>query len=183
MEARRRPRLEGLGSRSAYKPPSSNHLQRSLHAANGATAARVVDSTSSGNEVSVELSLTQRSDPRLFHWGALVGTHRLWESRTFGSHATLALDTVLNPCVFPDGFVGTFTPLVLDRDHGRSNVSSASRAFELLRHRSIFLVPAAHHDLEPIIRQRPLQRLRLIPWRARPDISFLVSGQDNRHGR
>jgi hypothetical protein len=93
---------------SAYKPPSSNHLQRGLHAANGATAARVVDPTSSGNEVSVELSLTQRSDPRLFHWAALGGTHRLWESRTSGSHATLALDTVLNPCVFPDGFVGTF---------------------------------------------------------------------------
>jgi hypothetical protein len=58
---------------SAYKPPSSNHLQRGLHAANGATAARVVDPTSSGNEVSVELSLTQRSDPRLFHWAALGG--------------------------------------------------------------------------------------------------------------
>jgi len=52
---------------SAYKPPSSNHLQRGLHAANGATAAGVVDPTSSGNEVSVELSVTQRSDPRFFH--------------------------------------------------------------------------------------------------------------------
>jgi hypothetical protein len=52
---------------SAYKPPSSNHLQRGLHTANGATSAGVVDPTSSGNEVSVELSLTQRSDPRLFH--------------------------------------------------------------------------------------------------------------------
>ena len=93
---------------SAYKPPSSNHLQRGLHAANGATAAGVVDPTSSGNEVSVDLSPTQRSDPRLFHWAALGGTHRLWEGRTSGSHATLALDTVLNPCVFPDGFVGTF---------------------------------------------------------------------------
>jgi hypothetical protein len=31
------------------------------------TAAGVVDPTSSGNEVSVELSLTQRSDPPLFH--------------------------------------------------------------------------------------------------------------------
>jgi hypothetical protein len=27
-------------------------------------------------------------------------------------------------------------------------------------------VRAAHHDLERIIRQRSLQRLRLIPWRA-----------------
>src|SRR4029077_14696163 len=52
---------------SAYQPPSSNHVQRGLFAANRSTAARVVDPTSPGNEVSVEPSLTQRSDPRLFH--------------------------------------------------------------------------------------------------------------------
>src|ERR1700751_1139029 len=57
--------LESVGS--AYQPPSSSHVQRGLHAANGTTATRVVDPTSSGNEVSVEPSLTQRSDPRLFH--------------------------------------------------------------------------------------------------------------------
>ena len=59
--------------------------------------------------------------------------------------------------------------LVLDRDHGRSDVSSASRAFELLRYRSIFLVLAAHLDLEPVIRQRPLQCLSPHP-KARASI-------------
>ena len=52
---------------SAYQPPSSNHVQRGLFAANRTTATRVVDPTSSGNQVSVELSVTQRSDPRFFH--------------------------------------------------------------------------------------------------------------------
>jgi hypothetical protein len=51
----------------AYQPPSSNHVHSGLHAANRTTAARVVDPTGSGNEVSVEPSLTQRSDPRLVH--------------------------------------------------------------------------------------------------------------------
>jgi hypothetical protein len=49
------------------QPPSSDHFVRSLNAANRTTAAGVVDPASSGNEISVELSLTQRSDPRLFH--------------------------------------------------------------------------------------------------------------------
>jgi len=59
---------------SAYQPPSSNHVHRGLHAANRTTAARVVDPTGSGNEVSVEPSLTQRSDPRLVHeWSSTSG--------------------------------------------------------------------------------------------------------------
>ena len=39
----------------------------------------------------------------------------------------------------------------------------------------------ASHDLQRIIRQRPLQRLRLVPRRAHPDIALLISGQDDRH--
>ena len=35
------------------------------------------------------------------------------------------------------------------------------------RRRPIFLLLTAHHDAERIIRQRPLQRLRFIPGRAR----------------
>jgi hypothetical protein len=41
----------------------------------------------------------------------------------------------------------------------------------------VFLVDAARDDLQRVIRQRPLQRLRLIPWRAHPDVALLVVGQ------
>ena len=47
--------------------------------------------------------------------------------------------------------------------------------------RAVFFVCAAHHDLENVIRQRSLQRLRLIPWRAHPDIALLLGSQDHRH--
>jgi hypothetical protein len=46
----------------------------------------------------------------------------------------------------------------------------------------IFLVCPTRHDLERIIRQRPLQRLRLIPRRAQPHVAPLVGRQDRRHG-
>ena len=46
----------------------------------------------------------------------------------------------------------------------------------------VFLIPAAHHQRDRVIRQRPLQRLGLIPWRAHPYVSFLVCQQDHRHG-
>jgi len=45
----------------------------------------------------------------------------------------------------------------------------------------IFLVFAAHDDLERIIRQWPLQHLRFIPRRTHPDIALLIGGQDHRH--
>jgi hypothetical protein len=51
-----------------------------------------------------------------------------------------------------------------------------------LGRRSIFLLRATQHDLQRIIRQWPLQRLRLIPWRAHPHIALLLRGQDHRHG-
>jgi hypothetical protein len=41
----------------------------------------------------------------------------------------------------------------------------------------IFLVRAAHNDPEHIIRQRPLQRLRLVPRRAHPHVSFLFESK------
>ncbi|MEH2563463.1 hypothetical protein V1289_003090 [Bradyrhizobium sp. AZCC 2289] len=44
--------------------------------------------------------------------------------------------------------------------------------------RLVFLVDSSRDDLERIIRQRPLQRLRLIPRRAHPDIALLVRRQD-----
>lgn len=40
-------------------------------------------------------------------------------------------------------------------------------------------VLAAHHDVERVIGQGPLQRLRLVPWRAH--IAFFGSRQDHRH--
>src|SRR4029077_19418406 len=38
----------------------------------------------------------------------------------------------------------------------------------------IFLVHAPHDDLERIIRQRPLQRLRLVPRRTHPHVALLA---------
>jgi hypothetical protein len=32
----------------------------------------------------------------------------------------------------------------------------------------VFHIPAAHHQRDRVIRQRPLQRLGLIPWRVHP---------------
>jgi hypothetical protein len=48
--------------------------------------------------------------------------------------------------------------------------------------RPIFFIRTAPHDLERVIRQWPLQHLCLIPWRAPPNVSFLVGRQDHRHG-
>jgi hypothetical protein len=47
--------------------------------------------------------------------------------------------------------------------------------------RHVFLLGAAHDDLERVVSQRPLQRLRLIPRRAHPDIPFFIGRQDHRH--
>jgi hypothetical protein len=44
----------------------------------------------------------------------------------------------------------------------------------------IFLVGPSHDDLKRLIRQRPLQRLRLTPRRAHPDIALLIGRQDHR---
>jgi hypothetical protein len=43
-----------------------------------------------------------------------------------------------------------------------------------LRRNPIFLVRAAHHDPERVIRQLPLQRLRVIPMRAHPHAALLI---------
>jgi hypothetical protein len=48
--------------------------------------------------------------------------------------------------------------------------------------RLIFLICTARHDLDLFIRQRPLQRLRLIPRRTHPDVALFIGGQDHRHG-
>jgi anaerobic selenocysteine-containing dehydrogenase len=44
------------------------------------------------------------------------------------------------------------------------------------------LFEATGDDLERVIRQRPLQRLRFIPGRPHPDVTLLVRRQDHRHG-
>jgi hypothetical protein len=46
----------------------------------------------------------------------------------------------------------------------------------------IFLVRSACNDLERVIRQWPLQRLRLTPWRSHPNVPLFIGGQDHRHG-
>src|SRR5215469_11506319 len=45
----------------------------------------------------------------------------------------------------------------------------------------VLLVLAAHHDLERLVRQRSLQRLHLVPWRAHPNVALLIGRQDHRH--
>ena len=40
----------------------------------------------------------------------------------------------------------------------------------------------AHHDLERIIGQWALQRLRVIPRRPHPNVPFFIGRQDRRHG-
>src|ERR1700739_1533738 len=55
---------------------------------------------------------------------------------------------------------------------GESKQGSASRS------RVIFLVGTPGDDLERIIRQRPSQRPRLIPWRAHPHVAFFLGDQD-----
>ena len=42
----------------------------------------------------------------------------------------------------------------------------------------VLFVGASRSDPQHLIRQRPLQRLGLIPRRAHPDIAFLIGGQD-----
>src|ERR1700759_4641697 len=59
---------------------------------------------------------------------------------------------------------------------GESKQGLASRS------RLIFLVGTLGDDLERVIRQQPLQRPRLIPSRAHPDVTLLVRRQDHRHG-
>src|SRR5712672_1494081 len=45
---------------------------------------------------------------------------------------------------------------------------------------AILFVGPAHDDPERIIRQRPLQRLSLNPWRAHPNIALLIRDDDHR---
>jgi hypothetical protein len=56
---------------------------------------------------------------------------------------------------------------------GRRAIMGERRAWSCCH--SIFFVRPAHHDLERIIRQRPLQRLRLISRRAHPQIALFVT--------
>lgn len=58
--------------------------------------------------------------------------------------------------------------------NGISEISSGCGA--------IFLVGATHDDLQAFVRQRPLERPRLIPQRAHTHVAFFVGGQDHRHG-
>jgi hypothetical protein len=43
----------------------------------------------------------------------------------------------------------------------------------------VFFVGAAGHNHQRLIPQRPLQRLRIIPWRAHPDITLFIGRQDH----
>jgi hypothetical protein len=43
----------------------------------------------------------------------------------------------------------------------------------------IFLVGTPGDDLHRVIRQRPLECPRLIPWRAHPHVAFFLGDQDH----
>lgn len=74
------------------QPPSADHLVRSLNAANRTAAAGVVDPASSGNEMSVELSLTQRSHPRFFHLPSTASEMKVPKARNVRSLYRSRLD-------------------------------------------------------------------------------------------
>ena len=48
----------------------------------------------------------------------------------------------------------------------------------MLRRAFLFVGPG-HHDPERVIRQWPLQRLRLVPRCAHPDVTFFIGEQDD----
>jgi len=54
-------RCNFVPSASEYQPPGSDHLLRSMQAASGVNAAGAVEPAISADEVSMDLSLTQRS--------------------------------------------------------------------------------------------------------------------------
>ena len=62
----------------------------------------------------------------------------------------------------------------------RPSTCSDARSKGGLCPRLVFLIGAAHDDLERIIGQWTLQRLRLLPGRAHPDIPFLLGREDHR---
>jgi len=64
----------------------------------------------------------------------------------------------------------------------RSRDNRRESTNRLLRGDLVLLVGTTQHDLQQIVRQRPLQHLRLIPRRAHPDIALLIGSQDDRHG-
>jgi hypothetical protein len=77
------------------------------------------------------------------------------------------------------------------RSHWRSRPVRARRLSEphrtdrrrtCSRRRLVFLIGATGDDFQCIVGQRPLQRLRLVPRSAHPDIALLIAGQDDRHG-
>jgi hypothetical protein len=49
------------------------------------------------------------------------------------------------------------------------------------RRRLILLVDATGDNLQRVIRQRPLQGLRLVPWRANPHVALFGGREDHRH--
>ena len=74
------------------------------------------------------------------------------------------------------------TPLIPQQRPSRSRAAALNQKQHPLGRNLIFLVLATRHDLQRIIRQWPLQRLRLFPRRAHPDIALFVRRQDHRHG-
>ena len=62
-----------------------------------------------------------------------------------------------------------------------SYVQSSIATMKISCSGSIFLVGAARDDLQRFVRQRTLQRVRLVAGRAHPDVALLVGREDDGH--
>ena len=87
------------------------------------------------------------------------------------------------------------TPLIADKDvggHAQAGygpaggyspaVTTPARSGANTASGRVFLVGAACNDTQCVVWQGPLQRLRLVPRRAHPDVALFVRRQNYRHG-
>lgn len=66
------------------------------------------------------------------------------------------------------------------RDHPRDVISRSFSGANARSCRAVLLVRPTRNDLQGILRQRSLQRLRLIPRRPHPNVALLIRRQDHR---
>src|SRR5258707_11881553 len=83
--------------------------------------------------------------------------------------------------IIPVGIATRSTTLRLQLEHVVNSWLRPSTCSDVtgLRRHLVFLIGPAHDDLQGAIGQRTLQRLRLVPRRAHPDIAFFLIGQDD----
>ena len=87
-------------------------------------------------------------------------------------------------CADQDGMTGSFVERRGERGPVEELQASAGprKRHSVSRCCHVFFVCSSGDDPDRIVRQRPLQRLCLIPWGAHPNIALLIRHQDDRHG-